>query len=55
MGPVLYNASPFILSKTPAHLRSAPLIGEHNDKVFGDWAGIPDGERARLKEAGIFD
>lgn len=55
MGPVLYNASPFILSKTPAHLRSAPLIGEHNDKVFGDWAGIPDAERARLKEAGIFD
>jgi crotonobetainyl-CoA:carnitine CoA-transferase CaiB-like acyl-CoA transferase len=55
MGPVVYNASPFILSKTPAQLRSAPLIGEHNDKVFGEWAGIPDGERARLKEAGIFD
>ena len=34
---------------TPARLRSAPLIGEHNDKVFGDWAGIPDDERARLE------
>jgi benzylsuccinate CoA-transferase BbsF subunit len=55
MGPVVYNGSPFILSKTPAHLRSAPLIGEHNDRVFGDWAGVPESERAKLKEAGVFD
>lgn len=55
MGPVLYNGSPFVLSRTPAHLRSAPLIGEHNDKVFGEWVGIADPERARMKDGGVFD
>ena len=30
--------SPVKLSKTPAKiLKSAPLLGEHNDEVLGDW------------------
>lgn len=55
MGPVLYNNIPFRLSETPGQIRSSPLIGEHNDKVFGEWLGVPPDEMQRLAEEGVFE
>ena len=45
MGP------PWQLSGTPAVIaRHSPLIGEHNDHVFGNMLGISAAEIARLKD-----
>jgi benzylsuccinate CoA-transferase BbsF subunit len=39
------------MSKTPGKIRKrAPLIGEHNDYVFGELLGVPQDEIDRLKE-----
>lgn len=55
MGPVVYNAAPYVLSRSPGAIRSAPLIGEHNDKVFGEWLGLDQAEMERLRQEGIFE
>lgn len=49
MGPVVYNNPPYKMSKTPSEIRSAPLIGEHNDEVFRQWANIDEEEMKRLE------
>ncbi len=42
------------LSKTPGHIaRPAPLLGEHNEYVFGGVLGLPKEEIAQLWEEGI--
>jgi crotonobetainyl-CoA:carnitine CoA-transferase CaiB-like acyl-CoA transferase len=44
---------PWRLSDTPGRIsRPAPLLGEHNQYVFGDLLGLPDVEIHRLIEAG---
>lgn len=48
MGPVVYNNPPYKLSRTQPQIRSAPLIGQHNDEVFREWAGIDEAEMERL-------
>lgn len=54
MGPVVYNNPPYKLSRTPPEIRSAPLIGQHNDEVFREWAGIDDAEMERLEKLEVF-
>lgn len=54
MGPVVYNAAPYKLSRTPPVIRSAPLIGQHNDEVFREWAGIDAEEMERLEQLEAF-
>lgn len=54
IGPALFEGSPMKLSRTDADLwRSAPLLGEDNDYVFGEILGLPAGRRAELAEAGV--
>jgi benzylsuccinate CoA-transferase BbsF subunit len=44
---------PWRLSDTPGRIRRpAPLLGEHNDYVFGELLGLPAAEIQRLVEAG---
>ena len=39
------------MSKTPGKIRChAPLVGEHNDYVFGELLGMPQDEIDGLKE-----
>lgn len=45
----IYNL-PWQMSETPARLRRAPLLGEHNRYVFCDVVGIPEDEFQRLVE-----
>lgn len=54
MGPVVYNNPPYKLSRTSPEIRSAPLIGQHNDEVFRDWAGIDAEEMERLTGLEVF-
>lgn len=54
LGSYEYQAPPFTLSETPAELRRpSPLLGEHNDYVFGEVMGIPDIEVQKLKDEGV--
>jgi crotonobetainyl-CoA:carnitine CoA-transferase CaiB-like acyl-CoA transferase len=54
IGSALFEGSPMTLSRTDADLwRSAPLLGEDNDYVYGDILGLDTEERARLAEAGV--
>lgn len=54
LGVTLPYCGPFVkLSETPLKIeRRAPLIGEHNEEVYGE-LGIAAGELARLKQAGV--
>jgi benzylsuccinate CoA-transferase BbsF subunit len=55
MGPTVYNAVPYKLSRTPSKLRhSAPVLGQHNDQIFKGMLGLSDEDMARMKEAGVF-
>ena len=48
-GPMPYDGLHFQLSKTPARLRWAQaLIGEHNEFVLKEFAGLDDDEIAEL-------
>ncbi|MBI3968189.1 MAG: CoA transferase, partial [Chloroflexi bacterium] len=45
---------PIKLSATPGSVRApAPLVGEHNDEVYGEILGRSPAELAFLREAGI--
>ncbi len=39
---------PCVLSKTPCEIKRAPLVGEHNEKVFKEIIGLTDDEIAEL-------
>jgi crotonobetainyl-CoA:carnitine CoA-transferase CaiB-like acyl-CoA transferase len=54
IGEALFEGSPMKLSRTDTDLwRSAPLLGEDNDYVFGDILGIDADRRAELAAAGV--
>jgi len=49
MGKQVVLGPPWRFSETPARVtRSAPLIGEHNEYVFGELIGMPTKEISRL-------
>lgn len=49
-----YDGILWKMSKTPGRIqRRSPLIGEHNDYVFGEILGMPQSEIDRLKEEKI--
>jgi benzylsuccinate CoA-transferase BbsF subunit len=52
VGLEFLHGIPWRLSDTPGRIRRhAPLLGEHNQYVFGDLLGLPDAEIQRLIEA----
>jgi len=54
IGPALFEGSPMRLSRTDADLwRSAPLLGEDNDHVFGTILGLDETRRAELAAKGV--
>jgi benzylsuccinate CoA-transferase BbsE subunit len=51
---VRYPGPPYRLPETPWRLyRRAPLIGEHNQEVYGEELGLERAELDRLKEQGV--
>jgi crotonobetainyl-CoA:carnitine CoA-transferase CaiB-like acyl-CoA transferase len=48
--PMLGN--PVRLSGSPTEVRRPPLLGEHNDEVYGGLLGLSADERTRLKQDG---
>ena len=54
IGVVSYENVPFKLSETPGELRRpAPLLGQHNDYVFGKLLGMSKEELAKYTEEGV--
>jgi crotonobetainyl-CoA:carnitine CoA-transferase CaiB-like acyl-CoA transferase len=54
IGPALFEGSPMQFSRTDADLwRSAPLLGEDNDYVFGTILGLDESRRTELATAGV--
>jgi crotonobetainyl-CoA:carnitine CoA-transferase CaiB-like acyl-CoA transferase len=53
IGPALFEGNPMTFSRTPQdNWRSAPLLGEDNDYVFGELLGLSADERADLSDRG---
>jgi crotonobetainyl-CoA:carnitine CoA-transferase CaiB-like acyl-CoA transferase len=53
IGPALFEGQPMRFSRTePDNWRSAPLLGEDNDYVFGDLLGLSADEIADLQDRG---
>ena len=54
LGPVKMQAVVPRYSRTPGRVtRPGPLMGEHNDEIFGEWLGLSEAERATLAEKKI--
>jgi crotonobetainyl-CoA:carnitine CoA-transferase CaiB-like acyl-CoA transferase len=54
IGPALFEGQPMHLSAVEPDLwRSAPLLGEDNDHVYGELLGLSADECAELRERGV--
>jgi formyl-CoA transferase len=54
IGPIAIPKSPFRMSQTPAMIRArTPLLGEHNEKILGDYLGYSADKIASFTNAGI--
>ncbi len=54
IGEALFEGTPMTLSRTvPENWRSAPLLGEDNDYVFGEILGLRPRRLAEFSEAGV--
>lgn len=50
-----YNVGmPIKLSDSPADIKRSPTLGEHTDEILREVLGMPEGEIARMREAGAF-
>ena len=53
-GKLRYPSVPFRFSETESSTRvSAPLLGQHNNEVYGDGLGYSGEELARLRRKGL--
>jgi benzylsuccinate CoA-transferase BbsF subunit len=53
-GATFYMGPPFRLSATPAHLRPAPCLGQHNAYVYGQLLGLSATEIETYTAQGVF-
>ena len=51
-GPYKMPTWPVRFGGAPPPLRPAPLLGEHNDDVLGEWLGLEEGEVTELRREG---
>ena len=52
-GRILYPGAPFKMAETPWKVRRpAPLLGEHNEEVYGR-LGLTKKDLGRLRETGV--
>jgi CoA:oxalate CoA-transferase len=52
-GPIKYPGAPFKMSETPADIKRAPLLGEHNYEIYTDILKLSRDELAKLKERNV--
>jgi formyl-CoA transferase len=52
-GPILIPGFPLKMSASSVPILPAPLLGQHNEEIYGGMLGIPADEFARLRQAGV--
>jgi crotonobetainyl-CoA:carnitine CoA-transferase CaiB-like acyl-CoA transferase len=53
-GKLAYPSSPYHFSETPSRVeRPAPLVGQHNEEIFGHRLGYTREDLVKFKEAGV--
>ncbi|GAA2070352.1 formyl-CoA transferase [Actinomadura alba] len=52
-GPFKTVGCPLKLSDSPVEIEASPLLGEHNDEIYGGLLGLPAEELAELKSNGV--
>jgi crotonobetainyl-CoA:carnitine CoA-transferase CaiB-like acyl-CoA transferase len=52
-GVLTYPGAPFKLSETPWRAGRAPLLGEHNEEIYGKQLGYSKEDLVKLKEGGV--
>ena len=53
VGKLTYPGMPFIMSETSHRWGRAPLLGEHNEEVYGQRLGYTREDLAKLRERGV--
>jgi benzylsuccinate CoA-transferase BbsF subunit len=53
-GPTLYMGPAFLLSATPARLRPAPCLGQHNAYVYGQLLGMNAADMVQYTQEKVF-
>ncbi len=53
MGPCIHQGWPSRLSKTPARITRAPLMGEHTEFILREMLGLEPSEIAELRNQGV--
>lgn len=54
LGSFAHQTCPYHLSRTPGRIRSAPLLGEHTERVCREIAGIDQERFLQLRNDGLF-
>jgi benzylsuccinate CoA-transferase BbsF subunit len=54
-GRIAHDGLTFSLSATPGEIRRAPLLGEHNEHVYGEILGLSQDEVDRLTVEGVLE
>lgn len=53
-GKLMYPSAPYKFTRTPWHLwQPAPMLGEHNEEIYGNRLGYSRQDLIRLKEKGV--
>jgi crotonobetainyl-CoA:carnitine CoA-transferase CaiB-like acyl-CoA transferase len=52
-GSVRYPGEALHMPQTTQSFGRAPLLGEHNEQIYGGWLGLSRHERARLRAQGV--
>ena len=53
VGSMPFLGAPFVMTDTPWRSERAPLLGEHNTEIYGEWLGLEPADLSLLRERGV--